>query len=75
MGFDDDHNTSKLVVEICPDEYHASFELIQAIHDTLEYYKEHLADISIEIMKGPPVVLPALPAPKGGQDGENPSGG
>jgi hypothetical protein len=71
MGFDDDCHTSELVVEICRDEYYPTLELIEAIHDTLEYYKEHVIDIKLELLKGPPVFLPALPAPKGGAAGEN----
>jgi hypothetical protein len=71
IGFDDDRHTSALLVEICPDEYYASLELMEAIHDMIEYYKTHLGDIRLELTKGPPVFLPALPAPKGGQYVEN----
>jgi hypothetical protein len=77
VGFDDDRYTSALLVEICPDEYYTSLELIKAVHDMIEYYKEHLCDIRLELTNGPPVFLPALPAPKGGQDqdGKNRSAG
>lgn len=64
-GFDCEKHTTKLMIEVCPDEYMIQCDLIEALHDTLEYYKEHLNALRLELLKGPPVFLPALPAPKG----------
>jgi hypothetical protein len=73
IGFDDVH-TRELQVEICPDECFVSIDLIEAVHNILEYYGEHVSDIRLELGKGPPVFLPALPAPKGGNAHETQSG-
>ena len=70
-GFDNELHTRELLAEICPDEYYVSLELVRAVHDTLEYYKEHVDELAFELKKGPPVHLPAPAAPKGGNaDGE-----
>jgi hypothetical protein len=66
MGFDGDAHASELAAEICQDEFYDSLGLIMAVHETLEYHKVRLDDIRLEILKGPPVCFPALPAPKGG---------
>jgi len=63
--FDDDKYTTKLCIEICPEEYGAGTELIYGIHETLAYYGEHLNELRRELMRGPFVFLPQLPAPKG----------
>jgi hypothetical protein len=70
FGFDCELHTRELLVEICPDEYCVSLELVRAVHDALAYYGKHVRKLALELKKGPPVHLPALPAPKGEADGE-----
>ena len=60
-GFDDDKYTTQLVIEICPDNYTPDSEFVEALHDILAYYTEHLPDLRVAILLGPPSYPPALP--------------
>ena len=63
--FDDDRRTTKLIIETCPENWGPETDLIYCIHDTLEFYRENLGELRLEILKGSAVFLPQLPAPKG----------
>ena len=63
--FDDDRRTTKLIIETCPENWWSEIDLMHCLHDTLEFYRENLGKLRLEILKGPAVFLAQLPAPKG----------
>ena len=57
--FDSDSTTTKLIFETCQDSSYESMELVTTVGEMMKYYKEHLPEITRDIMCGPPVFLPA----------------
>lgn len=64
-AFDSEIHTSRLWIEYCPEDYGPQIDLIYCIYDVLSFYSENLNDLRRELLKGPFVFLPGLPAPKG----------
>ena len=65
-GFDDDHHTTMLYIETCPDCEYSVIEIIELIHDMLMYYTRQLPKLERDIRFGKFTFLPELPAYKGG---------
>lgn len=70
VSFDDDRYARELLIEFTPEDSYVTPDLILAIHETLEYYREHVNALRLEMLKWPPVFLPALPAAKGSETDE-----
>jgi hypothetical protein len=70
-AFDSDRHTTKLWFEFCPEDSYYNIDLIRCIHETLQFYSEHLNEIRRDLMDGPLVYLPMLSAPKGENDVRN----
>jgi len=64
IGFDSDMHTTELVTESCPENGYDQIDLIMAVHNTLQFYKDNLSRLKREISQDPFIFLPALPAPK-----------
>ena len=64
MGYNNDIHPTELVAESCPENGYDQIDLILAIHETLEFYKNNLDHLRREISQDPFIFLPALPAPK-----------
>lgn len=69
IGYDDMRHTTKLWVETCPEDGYMPLELVECIHEMLEYYSCHLNDIRRELFRGQVTFLPELPAPRGENHG------
>lgn len=63
--FDDDIHTTALKIEICPDYYSPQPDLIYAVHETLEFYKDNLNKLRRELLQGELTFLLMLPAWRG----------
>lgn len=70
-SFDSDRYTTKLWIEICPEDYGLGPDLIYCIHEALEYYTDSLSKLRCELMQGAFTFLPQLPAYKGDENVQN----
>jgi len=60
-NYDDEEHPRGIWVETCPEQYISEHDVIELIHEVLEYYRKGLDRLSAELSEGPPVWLPALP--------------
>ena len=63
--YDNDDHPREVQFETCPERPVDEFEFMVCIHNVLEFYRKEVKTLQKEMMRGPMVFLPALPAPKG----------
>ena len=69
IGFTDDDSGNEMYVETSSEMGYDAAEVVNCIHHVMAYYRENLNALRLELLRGPWVFLPALPAAKGAQDG------
>lgn len=62
--YDNDDHPREIQIETCPERPLDELELLICIHDVMEFYRNEVIELHKELMRGPMVWLPALPAPK-----------
>jgi hypothetical protein len=61
ISYNDDIHVREICIETCPERPVDEWEIIELIHNTLEYYRSEVETLRAELLKGPVVWLPALP--------------
>ena len=70
-GYDDVSHPREIIVETCPESSFDEFDLMVCIYEVMEFYRKEVTTLKNEVMRGPLVWFPALPAPKGENACEN----
>lgn len=61
-NFDNQEHPREIWIETCPERYTCEYALIELVYGVLEFYRNEVKSLQAELMKGPMVWLPALPA-------------
>jgi hypothetical protein len=60
-NFDNEGHPREIWAETCPEHNTCEYELIELVHDVLEFYRAEVQTLRAELRSGPTVWLPALP--------------
>jgi len=71
-SYEDEKHPRGIWIETCPEHYACELELIALVHSLMGFYSAGAEALRMELLRGPAVYLPALPAPGGQKMAEKP---